>query len=227
MIDAFAPLCECTSTEKAHLAHAAHTAFSENWVKFSNSQTQLADDGRKRFLRRYVFPLGGLWETEEVVAELELMYRLKQKSDGHDEAAIDCEEEVDLSDPVVRDHDAAKPRATVEQYTAMICQEVSVNLEGIALARQERKPRMYQSDGAIHETYISTCIGGGAADNDDDYLESGDGGVGLQPVYPPPFINFVVILAIIRYHHEKPRACPDASFGQERGSDGGGWGKNE
>ncbi|MCH2141512.1 MAG: hypothetical protein MK077_00725 [Phycisphaerales bacterium] len=48
-------------------------------------------------------------------------------------------------------------------------------------------------DGAIHETYIATSIGGGRdADYDDDYLESGESGVCLQSVDPPPFIISVI-----------------------------------
>ncbi len=44
-----------------------------------------------------------------------------------------------------------KPRATVAQYVALVATQVAPNLEGIALAREEKKPRQYQSDAAVQQ----------------------------------------------------------------------------
>ena len=64
------------------------------------------------------------------------------------------------------DHDSRKPRATVEQYTSIIGEEVSENLEGLARARLEKPPRAYQTDAEIHEQYTRIVHGGEDADDD-------------------------------------------------------------
>eukprot|EP00974_Lingulodinium_polyedra_P042342 4063796-Lingulodinium_polyedra.AAC.1 len=44
--------------------------------------------------------------------------------------------------------DKEKPRATVKQYVSFVATQVAQNLEGMAFARGEKKPRQYQSDAA-------------------------------------------------------------------------------
>ena len=81
-----------------------------------------------------------------------------------------------------------KPRATVEQYTSIIAEEVSENLEGLARARLEKPPRAYQTDAEIHEQYTRIVHGGEDADDDgaegDPLPEAGRlaGGRAFQPL---------------------------------------------
>ena len=51
-------------------------------------------------------------------------------------------------------HDRSKPRATVAQYAALVGEEVAWNLECIARARLEKRPREYQSDAAVHQSFM-------------------------------------------------------------------------
>eukprot|EP00973_Karenia_brevis_P038766 5350480-Karenia_brevis.AAC.1 len=60
----------------------------------------------------------------------------------------------------LHDHDSGKPRATMQQYTSIIGQEVAGNLEGLARARLEKHPRAYQTDAEIHESYTKIVYGG-------------------------------------------------------------------
>ena len=62
-------------------------------------------------------------------------------------------------------HDRNKPRATMEQYVALVGEDVAVNLEGIARARMEKRPRQYQSDAELHQAYIqAVTVAGGPGD---------------------------------------------------------------
>ena len=96
-----------------------------------------------------------MWETQEVQAELYTQSRLCNTGDageiGGEERGMDpsyCP-------------DKQKPRVIVEQYVALVTTEVAANLEGIAFAREERKPRQYQRDASIHETFLLATTGGG------------------------------------------------------------------
>ena len=66
--------------------------------------------------------------------------------------------------PECKDRD--KTRATVSEYVAIIGQDVAVNLEGLAVARLDKKPRQYQTDAHIHQAYMQATAGGGEADDD-------------------------------------------------------------
>ena len=46
-------------------------------------------------------------------------------------------------------------------------------MEGIALAREEKRPRQYQSDSAVQLAYIAAATGGGAGSDED--AEAGEG----------------------------------------------------
>ena len=77
-----------------------------------------------------------------------------------------------------QDPDGGKPRATVQQYAALIGQKVMNHLEGLALARKEKRARPYQTDAEIHQSYIKITSGGGHGQED----EPGDEG----PANAPP-----------------------------------------
>ena len=128
------------------------TAFTRTWIDFEQCQHEDACLARARFLDRYEWP--SVWETEEVQGRLCGMW-----------AAESTEAELDPE----HCHDKDKPRATMTQYVALVGEEVAVNLEGIARARLEKRPRQYQSDAAVHQAYMRATTGGGqAADGDDD-----------------------------------------------------------
>ena len=46
--------------------------------------------------------------------------------------------------------------------------QVASNLEGIARARLEKRPRQYQSDAAVHQAYMQATSGGGVQDGDEE-----------------------------------------------------------
>ena len=73
-------------------------------------------------------------------------------------------------------HDRSKPRATVAQYAALVGEEVAWNLEGIARARLEKRPRQYQSDAAVHQSFMKATTGGGELPGGEDAAE-GEAGV--------------------------------------------------
>ena len=43
----------------------------------------------------------------------------------------------------------------------MIAMQVAPNLDGVALAREEKKPRQYQSDADVQSAYLKATPGGG------------------------------------------------------------------
>ena len=131
-------------------------AFSHNWVRHLATMEREGAMAWHTFLRRYEWPLD-IWQTKEVVDELHGMWL----ADNH---VGDVEPE--------HCFDKDKPRATVQQYTAYVGTQVKDNMEGLALARLEKKPRQYQTDAAIHHVYMRGQTGG--ADGDDD-AEGADG----------------------------------------------------
>ena len=70
--------------------------------------------------------------------------------------------------------DRAKPRPTVAQYAALLSTQVACNLEGIAGARLERRPRQYQSDASSHQAYMKATTGGGLGADGEADMDSED-----------------------------------------------------
>ena len=166
LLDAFAPVCAERPGHGQSKVAWAHKAFTENWTAFSKEQESLAMEGRWRFLDRNEWP--SVWLTEEVIAKSESLCEEASADvdDEHLDRAVDAGGPVDpvCEDPV--DHDAAKPRATMAQYVAIVGRDVALNLEGLALARVEKPKRMYQTDAEIHQHYIETTGGGHAVDDE-------------------------------------------------------------
>ena len=93
-----------------------------------------------------------LWETQEVHDELNDMWQTDDRPESQCARSVVPEE--------VADPDAEKPRATVRQYAALIAQKVHSNLEGLARARLEKRPRPYQTDAEMHQSYLTATSGG-------------------------------------------------------------------
>ena len=53
----------------------------------------------------------------------------------------------------------------MKQYAAIVGLQVAQNLEGLARARMEHRPRQYQSDAAVHQAYLRMTAGGDGADD--------------------------------------------------------------
>ena len=96
-----------------------------------------------------------LWETQEVQDELTGLSTL----DGLPQR---CAEDI-------RDPDEGKSRATVQQYAALIAQRVMAHLEGLASAWLEKRPRPYQTDAEIHQSYIQATSGGAGEPGDEPH----------------------------------------------------------
>ena len=122
-----------------------------------------------RFLAGHEWP--SVWETQEVQEELFGLYQARAR--GGDE-------EIDSLDPA-HCPDKDKPRATARQYVSMIAMQVAPNLDGIALAREENKPRQYQSDADVQSAYLKATTGGGAGED-----ESAEAGEGVEHPGAPP-----------------------------------------
>ena len=153
---------------------AGANAFTRNWLAFAEEQEEQALVARRRFLDRYEWP--SLWETQEVCDELRMMWL--QSSDDAEEREEEEEQQEEVptfgAEPSYC-FDREKPRATLQQYVALVGEEVAVNLEGIARARLEKRPRQYQSDASVHQTYMQATSGGaGDADGEEaDIAEAG------------------------------------------------------
>ena len=152
--EAFAPFCAGANGREA---------FTEGWLQFSAEQREHARAARTHFLSRYEWP--SAWETLEVHQRLYDMYTRKQADDTEE-----TDEFVNHGPEPDWCHDRDKPRATVREYTSLIGEDVAANLEAIARARKERRPRQYQSDAAVHEAYLKVTTGGGdvAGDGEGD-----------------------------------------------------------
>ena len=110
------------------------------------------------------------------------------------------------------DPDEGKPRAIVKQYSALIAQKVMTNLEGLAQARVEKRPRPYQTDAEIHQSYIKATSGGGGEVPDDDPEggpTAGEAPQKSQEVFPLLRRDFDTeeMRAILDFEH-KPRPTP-------------------
>ena len=172
LVEAFTPLCS-PGTEGAGLGGCPDgaRAFTHNWLRYSEDQEVEARRGFGRFLLRYEWP--SLWETAEVQTVLHGMWTpARADAEPDDLGGADA----GLLDPV-HCHDRGKPRATVAQYTALLCVEVAANLEGLARARLEKRPRQYQSDASVHQAYMRATSGGGETAGGEaglDFEGSGD-----------------------------------------------------
>ena len=147
--EAFAPLC-CIKGKPLEGNHA----FTQAWLAHVDKQKIWATEAARRFLDRYEYM--SLWETQEVQDELNDMWEAAQDMDQEDDEPKSQAPWEETPDP-----DKGKPRATVKQYAALIAQKVMAHLEGLALARLEKRPRPYQTDAEIHQAYITATSGGG------------------------------------------------------------------
>ena len=157
---------------------AGASAFTRNWLAFAAEQEKQALVARRRFLDRYEWP--SLWETQEVCDELRMMWL--RSSEGGEVKQVDEEDEVPTfgAEPSYC-FDREKPRATLQQYVALVGEDVAVNLEGIARARLEKKPRQYQSDASVHQTYMQ-ATSGGAGDANGEEADMAEAGAAPKPV---------------------------------------------
>ena len=164
VLNAFAPLCS-TDGLSCGRSEAAAKAFTRNWLEFADTQQALAQTARAAFLDRYEWP--SLWETREVVEALHQTWL---------DSCTDADEQTQAPLDPVHCPDRSKPRATVAEYVALIGEDVAWNLEGIARARLEKRPRQYQSDAAVHQTFMKATTGGGELPGGEDAVE-GEAGV--------------------------------------------------
>ena len=171
--NAFVPMSSDPSDTDLQRPWRAQTAFTRAWLTFLKEAEEEGRIAFARFLARHEWP--SLWETEEVQQELFALYKLLVASEGGE--ALTKEQSMDP------DHcpDKGKPRVTLKQYVSLVATEVAANLEGIALAREEKKPRQYQSDAAIHETFPSATAGGGFGGE-----EATEAAEGAGPSNEPP-----------------------------------------
>ena len=64
LLAAFSPLCEEIDGHGLTRHAWAHTAWTQNWVRFSERQECVAMEGRRRLLDRFEWQ--SVWETSEV-----------------------------------------------------------------------------------------------------------------------------------------------------------------
>ncbi|HIE68667.1 MAG TPA: hypothetical protein EYP98_00100, partial [Planctomycetes bacterium] len=167
LLNTFASFCRVPGQEASKVGA---TAFTLNWLAFSKEQQTRALEARGRFMERYEWP--SLWETTEVQQAFLTMWE-EECADRGEELATEIDPEYC--------HDLDKPRATVEHYVALVGWEVAVNLEAVARARLEKRPRQYQTDAAVHQAYVRATSGGGEAEGDDEALAPDAPGDGPRP----------------------------------------------
>lgn len=176
---AFEPLCQRPAEVITNAQRWPEIAFSQNWQAFSRLQREDANEGRRRLLARYEYP--SIWETQEVFDHLvDLAIDIDDMADDDDASPGSS---IPKACPAASaDPDADKPRATVQQYTALIGEEVAYNLEGLARARVEKHKRMYQTDQEIHQQYVKMTTGGGEGAQDDgaDDVGPDEGGASIS-----------------------------------------------
>ena len=161
---------------------AGDVAFSRNWSAYKKVQAHLALKGREAFLRRYEYP--SIWETAEVQAHLEHLWRssndaldvVDEGSSGDHALHTSYDGPHALVSDPLHDHDRDLRRAGMHEYVAIIGEDVADNLEGLALARTDKKQRQYRDDAVILQSFIATVSGGGAADEDGADFEIADAG---------------------------------------------------
>ena len=134
-------------------------AFHTSWETFSKRQTEVADEGRRRFLARFEYQ--SLWETQEMYDHRMDLYNQEASID------VDAEDEEPAATSeglTCEDHDVGKERATVAQYVAIVGAEVAINLEGLACARVEKPKKQRETDAHVQEAYMKLTSGGGLGD---------------------------------------------------------------
>ena len=197
LVHAFSPLCCSTASGAFDASVEGAKAFTQAWVQFNSDQAPLALQGRRRFLARFEYP--SIWETKETQGHLEYMYSLEDSlNDGDTEMPPDASE--------ILDHDADKPRATIEQYVALMGNEVACNLEGLARARIEKHAKRRDTDAQIHEAYMRVTTGGGAgdgcavdADGDENQGASADMCVRQFPPVPWGFLSAEELHTLLQF----------------------------
>jgi hypothetical protein len=174
LIEAFAPTCVPASNNLGSRSLEGRSAFTRNWEQFAQVQEGEALQARAQLLDRYEWP--SLHETQEVYETFHGMYM--EDLGDQDEAMIAPGDDTNAFDPEYC-HDRAKPRVSMAQYVALVGMDVAENLEGIARARMDKKPRHYQSAAAIHQAYMQVISAGGdtGGDGDVDDIEP----VGVAP----------------------------------------------
>ena len=136
LVHAFSPICCSAVPHAASRSLEGATAFSHNWVQYLALLQSESMAARARFLERCEWP--SLWETAEVHQTLLGMHLEQMPADASDTEGMPTPStEIDPE----HCHDKHKPRATVAQYVALVGEEVAANLEGIARARLEKRPR--------------------------------------------------------------------------------------
>ena len=164
LIEAFVPTCvPASSSNPSSRSLEGRNAFTRNWEQFAKVQEGQALQARALLLDRYEWP--SLHETKEVYETLHGMY--VEDLGDHDEAMAAPDDDAHALDPEYC-HDRAKPRMDLAQYVALVGVDVAENLEGIARARMDKKPRHYQTAAAIHQAYMQVISGGGDAGGDGD-----------------------------------------------------------
>ena len=181
---AFEPLCTVGAK-----ALDGNEAFTHAWLVHADRQRIWATEAAKRFLDRYEYM--SLWETQEVQDELNDMWEAARDSGSEKDGARGVQAGPDgmpqgPAGKEVPDPDEGKPRATVQQYAALIAQKVMANLEGLAQARLEKRPRPYQTDAEIHQAYIKATSGGahGPGDEPEDGPAAGEAPQKSSEVFP-------------------------------------------
>ena len=158
-----------------------------------------------------------LWETQEVQDELYIMWEAAQDVNNETDGDFRDENNPDarrrrVEEEKIPDPDEEKPRASVKQYAALIAHKVMTHLEGLAQARIEKRPRPYQTDAEIHQSYISATSGGGAKgpeDEPDEGPQAGEAPQKSREVFPLLRGDFDTeeMRAILDFEH-KPRPTP-------------------
>ena len=153
-----------------------HTAFTKSFLEWKCGMEKEAQLARHRFAERYEYP--SLWETQEMITELESRYS----------RYLDAE----TLPPTEQDFDLGKPRCAVSMYSSLLAQQRIANLEGLARARQHKPKRRRDEDAHLHEEYVKMHTLGGADDvgadgDNDENLEAlvEETSVVKKEVFPP------------------------------------------
>ena len=122
VVAAFQRFCAPTTNTELDRSKAGANAFTRSWLTYARGQEEHAMEARRRFLDRYEWP--SIWETQEVHDELHSMWLLDPGADEEDTHTAPGNPEPDQCP------DRDKPRVTMEQYVALIGEDVAANLEG-------------------------------------------------------------------------------------------------
>lgn len=131
--------CNTGCSDDTRGAQAA-SAFTTNWCAYQQTMGLDAMEARHRFLRRFEYQ--SLWETLEMHAVLSAMAPRGEEAE------------------LAKDPDSEHERVTVSQYSALIGEEVALNLEGLARARVDKPAKRREIDIDAHEAYLQFTSGG-------------------------------------------------------------------